>query len=150
MVEIIRERNLLFEDDLKRDFKPFEIVEGNFTYQVVGPDMRIRIVHRRQRKVRYVSSDQNQIAEVVTDLGAATNDDAFAMPCDGAVEMAQALELFEWAKRARRERKEREAWVKPLRDEEFKRAIVDAFEEGAKRAVGLTTVGPHVRIQRES
>jgi hypothetical protein len=149
MVEIIRERNLVLEEDLKRDFKPFEIFEGNFQYRVVGPDLCIRTINRRQRKVRYVSSDQNRICETITDLGVATDEDAFVMPCDGAVEMAQANELFDWAKRARNERKAREAWVKPIRDEAFRNYVADAFEEGARRAVGQSSFGPLVQLQRE-
>lgn len=149
MVEVIRERNPRFEDELRREFKPFEIVEGDFTYTAVGPDMRARIIHRRQRKVRYVSADQNELRETVNDLGPATGEDSYVVPCSDAVEMAQALELIDWQKRKTAELAARRAMVAPIRDAEWKRFLVDFDEENRKKIRGLTTVGPYQRIQRE-
>lgn len=46
MVEVMIRRDALFEEDLKRDFTPFEIVEGDFTWDVgfregIGWDCRL-------------------------------------------------------------------------------------------------------------
>lgn len=151
MVEIIRERTLAFEEDLKRDFRPLEVREGNFTYRVAGPDMKIRIVHRRQRKVLFVDPrDVNRLCEIVEDLGPATMDDPWVMPCQEGVEWAQAVELFEWAKRKRAEMEARRAIVKPLRDEAFLLSVQAHYEEAGRRASGLSSFGPYQRIQRES
>lgn len=150
MVEIMRNRDPLLVEELGRDFRPLRIMEGNFTYRVCGPDMRIRIVHRRQRKIQFVSLDQNRACEVVDDLGVATSDDPFVMPCDEEVEMAQALELFEWAKRKASERKAREAWVKPLRTAAFIQAVAESNDEAVKQAVGASTFGQYLTKQRES
>ena len=149
MVEIIRERNPVFEEDLKRDFRPLEVREGNFTYRVVGPDMRVRIVHRRQRKVLFVALDQNSTCETVQDLGPATQADPWCMPCDEGVERAQALELFDWALRKRAELAERRALVKPLRDKAFLQGIAEVNEEIAMAMNGTSSFGPYARVQRE-
>lgn len=150
MVEIIRERNPVLTEDLKRDFRPLLVMEGNFTYRVVGPDLRVRIVHRRQRKIRFVSLDQNHVCEVVEDLGPATQDDPWIQPCDQEVDWAQSQELIDWSLRKRKERAEREAWVRPLRTAAFLQGIAESNDEAVKRAVGASTFGEYFRKQRES
>lgn len=148
-IEIRREVNPQFEEELRRDFRPIAVLEADFTYRVVGDDGRQRIVHRRQRKIRYVSHDQNRICETVKDLGEATGETPFLIPCEGEVELAQAIELWEWAYRKRRELRERQAQVQPLRDEAWRNALVDLAEEGQRRSVGMSSFGPYQRIQRE-
>lgn len=148
-VEIQRRVDPQFEDELRRDFRPHEIVEGDFTYRVVGQDLRVRIVHRRQRKIRYVSLDQNRICETVRDLGPATGEGGFVVPCSEEVEIAQAMELLDWAARKRAELRQRQAEVQPLRDEAWRQSVVAHFEEAARRSVGMSTFGPYQRIQRE-
>lgn len=149
MVEIIRQRDPVLLEDLKRDFRPLVVMEGNFLYRAVGEDMRVRLIHRRQRKIRFVSLDQDRVCEVVEDLGPATQDDPWIQPCDGEVEWGESQELIAWSLRKRAERAEREAWVKPLRTAAFIQAISDSTDEAVKRAVGSSTFGEHVRIQRE-
>lgn len=147
VVELMLTRTPEFEAELKRDFKPFEVMEGDFTYDLVI-DGRRAILNRRQRKVRYVSADQNSIREVINDLGEATGEDAYAMPCDGVVEMAQAWELIDWAKRKAAERRARQTWVGPIRKAAFLQAVADSTEESVKRALRASTFGPIQRIQR--
>jgi hypothetical protein len=149
MVELLLERTPEFEADLARDFRPYEVVEGDFTYTVVV-DGRLRIIHRRQRKVRYVGSDQNSIREVVNDLGAATGETSYVIPCSNEVEMAQAFELFDLARRKHLELVRRRAWVKPLRDAAFRQAIAVSNEEVGRRSRGASSFGRFQRIQRES
>lgn len=149
MVEIIRERNPRFMDELKRDFVPFEVVEGDFSYRAVSPDGRATLLHRRQRKVRYVSHDQNSLSETVDDLGPATGEDSYVIPCHEAVEVAQAIELIEWAKRKAAELEARRAIVEPLRTASWMDWLKRQQEEAKLQVRGATTVGPYQRVQRE-
>lgn len=152
-LDLVRDGNSpLFQEELRRDFRPMEVREGNFQYRVLYPDGRFRLVHRRQRKVLFIDKrDANRLCEmVVQDLGPATAEDPWVIPCDGEVEWAQALELADWAKRKRDERQSREAWVNPLRREAMLASVQLKYEEAARRATGLSTFGPHQRVQRES
>lgn len=149
MVEIIRERNPQFMDELKRDFVPYEVMEGDFSYRGVTPDGRMSLLHRRQRKVRYVSHDQNSLRETVDDLGPATGEDAVVIPCDGAVEIAQAIELIAWHKRVAEVLKRRRAEVEPERTKYFLDQMELLNDEARRAQKGMTTVGPYARVQRE-
>jgi hypothetical protein len=141
-------RDPVMEEELKRDFRPFEIVECNMPRVHVGSDGRKRILQRRIRMVRFVNIEQTRVREIITDLGPASNEQPFAMPCDGQVEMAQALELFGWAKRASEERRARSELIKPERDRAFLNGIADVADEWTKRKLGLSTFGPGGKLQR--
>ena len=151
MVELLLERTPGLEAELARDFRPLEIVESNFPYNVLNRDTgRVTLQWRRQRHITYVKRDQNTTAKVVTDLGPATQDGQFVMPCSNEVEMAQAIELFEWSRREAQARREREQWVKPLRDKAFMQALQESNEEAGRRATGASTFGPKHKVQREA
>lgn len=151
-IDLIRTMDPLFEEELKRDFRPLEVREGDFSYRAQSPDGRVRLIHRRQRKVLFVDpKDANHTCElVVADLGVATQEDPWVMPCDGEVEWAQVLELVDWAMRKRAERAAREAQVNPLRTEAMWKNVLENYEKGALAAHGSSTFGPYQRIQRES
>lgn len=150
-VELLLERTPGLEAELRRDFRPLEIVEGNFAYNVLNSETgRVTLQWRRQRQITYVKSDQNTTAKVVTDLGPATYDGQFVMPCSDEVEMAQAIELIEWGKREAAQRREREAWVKPLRTAAWLKALQESNEEAQRRATGASTFGPSHKVQREA
>lgn len=149
MVHIIRERDPIFEEELPAGFRPLSIEEGNLVFRGVLPDGTVKPVHRRVRVIRFVSLDQSCECETVSDLGPATDADPLFVPCSGAVEMAEAIDLFLWAKQKSDERAAREAWVKPLRDQAFLLGIAASNEEAARRAVGSSSFGPMARVQRE-
>lgn len=177
-MEIIRERNPLFEFELKRDFRPLEVAEGDFTLEVTNDgrsvlmmdretgqvfpdpdgtmmaicpaDGRRRLLQRFQRRITFVSLDQNRTAMTVTDLGPARGITPVFIPCENEVEMAQALETLDWAAVKRRELVAREAEIKPLRTAAMLASVQNKFDEAQRAARGLSTFGPHVRIQRES
>ena len=149
MVEIIRQKTPQFMDELTRDFVPYEVIEGDFSYTGVRPDGSRQILHRRQRKVRYASPDQNSLCETVDDLGPATGEDAFVIPCEGAVEMAQAIELIDWQKRVAAEMKRRRAEIEPERTRHFLTQLELLREEALLAQHGTSSFGPHARVQRE-
>jgi hypothetical protein len=115
----------------------------------VGDDGRKRILQRRIRMIRFINLEQTRVRELITDLGMATREEPFAMPCDGEVEMSQALELFAWAKRASAERTARTALIKPERDRAFLNGIADVADDMVKRKLGLSTFGRGGKLQRE-
>ncbi len=150
MVEIIRRNDPLIAEELKRDFRPFEIWEGNAAVTVVGEDHRLRVVHRRRRVIRYISTlDGEKARDIITDLGPATAQEAFVLPCDGEVELCHALELIEWAKRSSAERAARNKAIKPERDRAFLEGLADTADDWTKRKLGRSTYGPGGKIQRE-
>lgn len=149
MVEIIRERNPKFMDELRRDFVPFDVTEGDFLCGAQLPSGKILYANRRQRRIRYISADQNSLCETADDLGPATGEEAVRIPCDGAVEIAQVIELLDWHKRKMADLEARRAWVEPLRTASWLDWLNSRREEVAKQQTGLTTVGPFVRVQRE-
>ena len=148
-IEIIRMRDPMEEEELKRDFRPVEIMECNYPRVTVGDDGRKRILQRRIRMIRFINLEQTRVRELITDLGPATREEPFAMPCDGEVEMSQALELFAWAKRASAERTVRTALIKPERDRAFLNGIADVADDMVKRKLGLSTFGRGGKLQRE-
>lgn len=149
-MEIIRERDPLFEAELRRDFKPEEVVEGNFAYRAAMPDGRIIQLHRRQRKVRFRSRDGNSICETVVDLGPANRDTSVVVPCGGENEIAQIFELLDWAARKRAELRARRAEVQPLRDAAFIASLRNYAEEFERRRHGISTFGYGGKLQRVS
>jgi hypothetical protein len=127
MVEIIRERDPIFEEEIGRDFKPSDVVQGDFTVLVMweGPNLilrdyrnpsltwpvpedsplrlsvpddgRIRVLQRLQRRTRFVSLDQSRESVVVTDLGPAVGMDAVCIPCRDPRDPASATDSVEYA-----------------------------------------------------
>lgn len=149
-MEIIRERNPLFEAELRRDFKPEEVVEANFAYRAITAEGRMVLLHRRQRKVRFRSLDGNSICETVVDLGPATQDQAITVPCGGENEIAHVFELLDWAARRRAELRARRAEVQPLRDAAFLASLQNYAEEFERRRRGISTFGYGGQLQRVS
>lgn len=159
MVELMVERTLLFEADLKRDFRPFQVEEGNFTCELETKDGETCLVcpvgyahrhmlQRRQRRIHYVSEDQNRLCMTVDDRGPATADGQFVMPCGGAVEMAEAWDQIEALKERQRALAERQAWVKPIRDAAWLKALGDMQEQEALAFRRASVVGPGLTVQR--
>jgi len=149
MTELMVERTLLFEEDLKRDFRPFEVVEGNFLCTLPSPiSGRPMTYNRRQRRVRYISADQNSIRETVDDRGPATADGQFVMPCGGAVEMAEAWDQIDALKERSRALTARQAAVKPLRDAAWLVALAEMQEQEFEDFNRRSVVGPGLTVQR--
>lgn len=154
MVEIIRSRDVFLEAELTRDFKPLRVDEGNYAYEIVGADQRRRIIHRRQRKIFYVSKlDANRIVCTVNDLGSATNAPQLTIPCgDGreGTDVAQAFELLDWAERERVRLNARAAEVDPQRTAAFITALNESNEEVLRRRKGQSTFAASGVLVRSS
>jgi len=149
MTELMVERTFLFEDELKRDFRPFEVVEGNFLCTLPSPvSGRLTTYNRRQRRVRYISHDQNSIRETVDDRGPATADGQFVMPCGGAVEMAEAWDQIEALKERSRALTARQAMVKPYRDEAWFNILAQMQEQEVEDFHRRSVSGPGLTVQR--
>lgn len=152
MVEIVRTRDVFFEAELKRDFKPLRVDEGNFLFELVGEDGRRRLIWRRSRKVFYVSKlDANKICWTVADLGPATNDPELTVPCgDGrdGTDVAQAFELLDWAAAERKRLAARAAEVEPLRTAAFLNAMQEAVEENRRRQKAQSTFAASGQLVR--
>lgn len=137
-------------DELFRDFKPLTVSERDVTQREVGSDLLLRIVQIRVREVVFVDPDDaNRVKRIAFKLGPATGVDHITIPCDGAVDMAQVMDIFEHHlnERLPQHLAERAARQED-RDRRFYEGLVREADEQTKRKLGLSTFGPGGSTQR--
>ena len=137
-------------EEFDRDFRPVDVSECDRTIRKVGEDGRVRLLQMRVREVRVISADQNSIKTLVWELGPATGEAVITIPCDQAVDVAQAHDLLQ----AHMEQwypmyVARRAAAQEDRQQRFVRALIQEADEQTKRKLGLSTFGPGGFKQRE-
>lgn len=149
-VQLILQRDPAFEEDLARDFRPIEVREKNYLCTLVTESGVRTTYNRRQRRIRFAAKDGNSVREIVNDLGPATSEQGYFLPCDGEVEMAHVVELFEWSKRETIRRAAIADAERPKRAERWLKLLADSSDEAGRRINNVSAFGPGYTKQRGS